>query len=138
MKFLIAVALILLVAGTASAQTHPCDVTPTSNPVITKKTVVVGFCHDQKDLNGDPTTLTAVKIQMDGTLVNWTNPTPTSATANAAGKWYYEAPSIQVNRGTHAVTVVVSDLDGDSAATATFPFTTKGPGPKVATDPRAR
>jgi len=132
MKFA-AVCLFLLVATSVSAQTpHPCDVTPAPNPVVVGRTFTVGFCHNGKDLNGDPTTVTAFKIYLDGAVVlTWSNPTPSSPTPNSKGYVLYLAPQIPIGRGAHTFAVTGVNVDGEGPSINPIGITTKVPPPSL-------
>ncbi len=143
MKTIAIAFLFSLFAASVSAQTtpHPCDAMAPANPVLVKDAVIVGFCHNGKDLAGKVVPLTAFKVTIDGAVaLTWTGPTltATSPTANSAGYLYYEAPAISVSRGTHAVAVSAVNADGESALSLAYAFSTKGPGPSLIIGVRVR
>lgn len=141
MKLKLATLILALAPSAAYAQVHPCDAPIPTNPVIVKPSVIVGFCHGQKDTNGNPAVLTAFKLTIDGAVaLTWTGPslTPTSPAANNLGLWYYEAPAVPVGRGNHSVQVSAVSADGESALTTAYTFSTKGSLPQVVVGVRAR
>ncbi len=143
MKRLAIAFLLSLFAASASAQTtpHPCDVTAPPNPVIVKDAVIVGLCWPPKDAAGVIVPLRSFVVSIDGGVVlTWTGPslTPTSQTTSAQGYMYYETQPVAVSRGQHTVAATATTADGTSAMSATFPFSTKGPGPSLVIGVRVR
>lgn len=52
-------AILVLLAVPAAAQTHPCDQAyPSSGTAVAGSTVTLAACADSKDTNGNPTTIT--------------------------------------------------------------------------------
>lgn len=125
-------------AASVSAQTHPCDVQPPPATIMAR-TVIVGWCHDQKDTNGDPTVILAFKVKIGATIVvTQTNPVPKIANPNTNGQYYYETGAVPVTKGNNqVVSVNAVDADGESAFTP-FSFSVKGPGPKAPVSPRVQ
>lgn len=104
-------------------QTHPCDVTP--QPVQTKSGFTVGACHSGKDEDGNPATLTAVKVFIDGTLVRTATPAASGA-PNATGLTYYTIANVAASRGSHTLTVTVVSADGESVPSDPYTFSVVG------------
>ncbi len=131
--------LLLSATGRAQTATHPCDVVVPANPIVTKANLSVGFCATGLDLAGNATTVTAIKVVLDGVVV-LTGPLPSPiGSPSATGFSYYETlPVIFVARGAHSVAVSLIDRDGESAPSATFPFSATGPGPQPAVSVRVR
>jgi len=136
--FFLVLCIWLGVSLAAQAQTHPCDATITPNPTITNPLIVVGFCHNGQDLDGNSTTIMAFKIYVDNLLVlTWTSPTPTGA-PSATGYSYFQTIGIAVSRGTHAVAATAMNIDGDSVMSASFSFNKAGKVPKAVVAVRAQ
>ncbi len=110
-----------IVAVPVQAQTHPCDVvvgpaTPGPAPVG------AGFCHNGKDVNGNPTTITKFTVKVDGVVV-FDGVLTAIGSASAAGLNYYETPkNIIPTVGTHNITVQAVNAAGPGAATPAYPF----------------
>ena len=100
--------LALLVSTPAAAQVHPCDEPLPNNPQLAAP-VMVGLCHDLKDVNGNTTTLSEVRVFLDGQLSPFLTGTPTQVgtTPNGGGLFYFVTPSFSPTRGGHTVVVNV-------------------------------
>jgi len=122
---LLALALLVVSATSVFAQ-HPCDtVTPTCG-LSKKSPITVGVCTDQKDVDGNPATLTSEKVFIDGVLTKTVaNPAPSGA-ANAAGLFYFPVSGVAVPRGAHAVTFTFVSVDGESDPSAACNFSIVG------------
>jgi hypothetical protein len=127
-RTLIALAL-LFVPALASAQTHPCDVAPVLNPSLTSP-VIIQWCWDGLDVNGGATAV-AWTVTIDSTVVFTGSLTASGPASAVNGKSLYETapivpPSINPpvgNVGSHTVTVLGTNVAGQSALATIYPFT---------------
>ena len=126
-KVLFVLAFILALPLAASAQTHPCDIAAIANPVVqTNGPVAAGFCHDGKDADGNPVTITAFRVTVDGVDV-FKGPLTPIGTASATGFFYYETPkNIVLAKGQHTAVGFASSADGEGPGSDPFTFTLKG------------
>lgn len=108
---------LLCVPSVAQAQTHPCDSTPVSiTATNTNQTFTLGWCHDGKDINGQ--TLAAPltwRIYRNTTLLPSTTTVVKSATANAAGLYYYTHTRSETSAGVYTFEVAAVTSAGEGA-----------------------
>jgi len=122
MKCLLVLLLVSL-PSLAQAQ-HPCDLTPA--PVSTKTGFIAGACHDGKDVDGVPATVTSLKILIDGAVAKTVvNPVPAGA-PNTAGLSYYATTGVAAPKGARVLTVVIGTADGDSDPSTPYSFQVVG------------
>jgi hypothetical protein len=123
MRRLCLLVMLLAMASPAFAQTHPCDITPTPNPILSGP-VKAQWCSDGKGPSGAPSPVTLVKVFLDGNATpTWTGaPVQVTSTANAAGFKLYESALFTVPKGTHVITVVQSNSTGDGIPSLPFSF----------------
>jgi len=107
-------------AGSAVAQTHPCDVPPPSNPQLTSP-IRGAFCHNGRDADGNPVTVTAFKLYIDNQLV-WQGALSPIGPPTADGRSYYETPLVIVSRGNHVAETAAVSAEGESGRSAPYPF----------------
>jgi hypothetical protein len=127
-KFWIVMALVL-VPSLATAQTHPCDAAPVTNPtVVVSGPVSLGFCVPSVDVLGDPTTLTSFRVQVDSVDV-FTGPLTPIGQPSTTGLNYYETPkTLVIKNGNHTAVVFASNAPGvEGAGSAPFAFTVRVP-----------
>lgn len=122
MKQLLLTFFLLIIPSTLSAQTHPCDVIPPSNPNVASP-VKFGFCVPQTDV----VNTTEYKIFLDN------NPTPVftgsvapTGVPNAGGLVFVQIPPITVIQGSHAATASAVGIGGESAKSVAYPFVVIG------------
>lgn len=121
MKRLLLVIGLLLFAPSVYAQTHPCDAPIPPNPQ-TAAPVAFGFCHNGKDANGQPVTISAFVVTV-GTQQVFSGPLNALGTANAQGYYYFETPkTIVLAKGTQSAVVVAVSLEGSSLPSVPFAF----------------
>lgn len=131
-KILFVLALLLAVATSSYAQTHPCDITPGTTfrePSAQLVNLRVGFCHDQKDAEGNLITeALGFTIQIEGgQTVDLGVMTPANPVPNANGDFYYEtAPGVLTSGGTVRATAYASGL-GSSVPSQSVLLTLLGP-----------
>jgi hypothetical protein len=127
-RALVVLLAVLALPALLEAQTHPCDTAPAS--VSTKSPFTVGICFDGKDIDGNPTTPTALKVFVDGVLVK-TQPSPVpSGPANAAGLSYYTTTGVAAPKGTsRSLTVTIVTADGESDPSVAYTFSVVGAKP---------
>jgi hypothetical protein len=117
--------LVLLVLGfarLAGAQTHPCDQTVPTNPTV-QSPARASFCHQGLDTSGQPVTITAFKVYLDGsTTPVFSGPLTPIGLPSASGFSFYETPTFPVTRGSHTAMVSALSADGEGAKTLAFPF----------------
>lgn len=119
--------LLLIIAAPASAQTHPCDGTPAVVEARPGIAFAIGFCNNGKDAEGNPVSIDGYKVMLDGALQPSPGPLTKSATANAAGLFYFETPKgFTAPDGNHTISVVlVNAKGGDGAPSAPFPLVSR-------------
>lgn len=118
--------MVLGFAVSAQAQTHPCDVTPTS--INVKSPFTVQYCWNGKDEDGvTNTTATSVKILFDGVVAKTVAPPAPTGTPSATGYSLYQVTGVTAPKGTRSLTVVVTTADGDAApSTPAYSFNVIG------------
>lgn len=123
--------LVLVLVGGVSvdvqAQGHPCD-TATPAAVATRTGFTVGACADGKDIDGVATTLTAIRVFIDGVLVRVAAPVA-AGPANAAGLTYYTVTGVTASKGARELTVTVVSADGESDPSTVYTFSVVGAKP---------
>jgi len=129
--------LLTLIPARVGAQTHPCDMTIAANPVINGPVVKVGFCWEQKDVDGAPAVATAFIVRLDGAVKFTGGLLPIGAASPVSGLFYYETSLTGVARGTHSVVTGVVSSDGASTFSAPFGFAIVGSAPKPTVATRA-
>ncbi len=128
MKFIrtlvpLALLMVLFSASHASAQTDPCAAVVVPNPTVTRP-IAVGFCHDGKDVNGNPVQIDGFTVKVDTTVV-FSGPLTPIGVANSAGMRYYEtAKTITAgDAAPHTVTVLAYGPSGTSLPSTPLAFT---------------
>lgn len=133
--------LLLMCAGVASAQTHPCDIDPGTTFTVNAGTVTVAACWSEQDLSGAPAVATQWGLTVDGlrSPITMSKATPT---ANAAGFFQFTG-SVVLPKGTHTGVLLDVCIDDGIGGTACKSIDTaltvkaKGPGPKAPTRGKA-
>lgn len=123
---LVSLLALLLMPTMASAQTvHPCDVVPVPDQNFAGQ-VKVQYCHTDKDVNGQPTVITQVKVYIDGNTTPTLTQAPVLVTpvASATGFRLYETAYLTLPKGKHTVQAVLVNAGGsaDKAPVPPFPF----------------
>lgn len=134
----LAFVLLLLAVSASAQQVHECDKPVPSNITIAHATITVGFCSDVKDTDGQPLTLTAFEINVDGSVTTWANPKPVTQVANAAGKLFFEAPPIAAAPGAHSVSVTAVAAARKSLPSTVYAFSSTLPPPSIVIGVRVR
>jgi len=119
-----------------SVQTHPCDVVPPQNPILTNP-VRAGFCHAGRNADGSPVVLLGFRVYIDGNMVFEGALSPLG-NPTADGRQYFETDPFTVARGNHVLTTSAVSSDGESALSAPFGFGVAGVVPAAPTNPRAK
>lgn len=124
----IAIAAFLLIAASASAQTHPCDqVAPTSGTNVAGTPAVLSTCHPGSDPNGNA--VTGFAVYDNGARVEV--PMVRGSVANAAGDFEFAAPfTVPATKGVH--TMEIAALSGTIESPRSTPFVLTVSLPRVA------
>ncbi len=125
---------VLLLASPAFAQ-HPCDVASPPS-VSTKSPFTVGACFSNKDVDGNPSPITALKVFIDGVLVKTQAAPPAVGAPNAAGLSYYTTTGVAASKGARVLTVTVVTADGESDPSTAYNFSVVGGKPGKPVGPR--
>lgn len=109
MKTLLPLVLLLVVASPALAQTHPCDLSPSTLTVTASPTpLAVLFCARPAD------NLTRSDVVIDGNTSTFTEAEAVAQTApNADGYAQYRVPIGVLPVGAYLLQVTVFNLDAD-------------------------
>ena len=131
-------AIALLAAAPAAAQTHPCDAPATTVEVRPGVPFALGFCHDLKDGEGNPTTVDLFKVSIDGAAPVFSGKLTAIGQANAAGLFYFETPkTIVASAGSRRIAIVANNtIAGDGPASLPLDFVSKALPPSQANKPR--
>lgn len=127
----ILVGLAYLTVTVDTQTTNPCATLPPASQTQTitvpsfPATLTVGVCQKDKDVNGNPTTISTFQVSVDGS-VKFTGAITPKAPADANGDVYYETAVSGLTAGAHTVSVVPTGPGGAGAATA-HPFVLKLP-----------
>ncbi len=123
----------LVCAASVQAQTHPCDISQAPSFTVKSGIVTLTACHDSKDADGDPVTITGWTAVVDASRIAVTM--TKGAVSNAAGFYQYTG-TFPVKRGMHILTVeTVFDDSGAPAVATSAPFqVTAKMNPKPATN----
>lgn len=120
-RILFVVALLGLFASPLFAQAHPCDQAIPATPQLAAP-VAFGFCHNGKDANGQPVSISAFVVTV-GTQQVFSGALNALGTANAQGYYYFETPkTIVLAKGTQSAVVVAVSSDGSSLPSVPFAF----------------
>jgi hypothetical protein len=123
LRVLIACALLLATAGTASAQ-HPCDVAqPTSGTVAYDAPPYAMFCQPISDA------ISAVTVYRSGLATHYTDVVLETPTANAHGRVLYSVALNPMPAGTYVVQVASANSFGEGQLSSTFTVTIGAPPP---------
>lgn len=119
MKIVFLVCAMSLVAASAFAQTHPCDLTPpTAKTVLAGQPVTLSVCHPGTDTNGNPVTLEKV---YDNGVERASLSMTKSATPNSAGFYEFTGPYTPASiAGLHTLTLTF--LNGALESPPSNPF----------------
>lgn len=133
MRYVLLTAIVFLVSVMSlrvdSQVTNPCDAgLGTGTITLTLATPTspfsAGVCQKALDANGNPTTITAIAVQIDGTEV-YRNLPAGAIGPNASGDTYYQTPkTLTAPLGNHTVTVFAVNAQGVSTGTSR-PFVLK-------------
>jgi hypothetical protein len=126
MKTILLTCAFVALASVASAQTHPCDLAPPTGTVqIAGNKFTDGFCHDLRDVNGDPLTLGRIfNLYVDGTKV-WSGALSAIGSISSTGYYYFEVPQQTGSFGIHTATVSVTDSAQESDLSNVITFELK-------------
>jgi hypothetical protein len=129
--------MLLTVAPVAAQDPHPCDAPDTTLEVLLKtKSFRLGFCHAQKDEDGDPIVITGFKLTIDSATIDLGNLSPIGG-PNAKGWFYYEFP-FTAGKGAHHASILAYVDDAAVGQLVAKPSNTLAlrivgvPGPAVA------
>lgn len=120
----IAAVMILGMASNASAQAHPCDTVPSNTITIVEGTRTLGWCHADKDTNGNPANITQFVLYTGATRTQIFG-VGTNAVPNAAGLIFFTAPYNAV-KGTYVLQIAAINAQGEGAKSAPFTLTVTG------------
>lgn len=113
-----------VLVGSASAQTHPCDLPDQTTATKGSK---LGWCHDMKD--GDGLLISGAmgfRVSVNGTMSDLGLLSPLG-TPNATGLYYFEATLPNAARGLYPVAVLAYDAGGLSSPSVTISWQVGGP-----------